>query len=123
MGVPPGPNNKAQLAGIVGKLVHLTQKPLAVTLSDDKRAKLREQLAGLEVMDELNDEEAKKRLEAVLDIVKGDKDTLVAAGYRWPDGGGPGGGGPGGSGPPPANPFKERENADHLKALQERLGK
>ena len=50
------------------------------------------------------------------------KETLEAAGFRWP--GVQGGGGGFGGGPQPANPFKAGEPAgDRLKSLQSTLGK
>jgi hypothetical protein len=106
-----------QLAALVTKLDQLTRKPLAVTLSDDQKARLREQLQGLDEKETLDDEEAQKRLDAILEVVKGDKETLQAAGYRWP--------GEGGGGRPMdvPNPFKEGPNADHLKSLQEEASK
>jgi hypothetical protein len=116
-----GPSPKTQLAGLVTKLDQLTTKPLEVKLTDDQRAKLRAQLQGLDEKEELSDDEAKKRLDEILKIVEGDKDTLEAAGYRWPgEGGGRGGGGGGGGGrqPPPPNPFKEGDAAKHLKDLE-----
>jgi hypothetical protein len=72
-------------------------KPLVVTLDDDQKAKVQEQLKGLESMEELTAEEAKTRLDALLAIVEDQRETLEAAGYRWPGGGG-GRGGPGGPG-------------------------
>jgi len=113
-----GPNPKNQLAALVAKLDQLTGKPLAVTLSAEQQAKLSEQLKGLEKEEKLSEEDAGKRLTAILEIVKGDRATLEAAGYRWP-------GPPGGFQPPPdvPNPFKEEDNAEHLKALQQRVTK
>jgi hypothetical protein len=121
-GAPPGgggrgPNAKRQLASLVTKLDQLSRKPLSIKLDEEQRANLSRQLQGLDEKEELADEDAKKRLEAVLEIVKGEKDTLEAAGFRWP-------GQQRGNGRPPAvasNPFKEAENGKHLKALQEQL--
>jgi hypothetical protein len=117
-----GPSAKNQLANLVVKLDQLTKKPLAVTLDDEQRKKLAKQLDGLDKKEELSDEEAKKRLQAVLEIVKGDKKTLQSAGYRWP---GEQGGGAGGFRPPQdvPNPFTEEENNEHLKSLQKQLAK
>ncbi len=117
-----GPSAKMQLAGLVTKIDQLTQKPLSVSLNDEKRAKLREQLAGLDKMEELSDDEAKKRMDAILEVVKDDRATLEAAGYRWP---GQAGGGRGGmASPQPApNPFTTAPNSKHLKSLQQRVAK
>jgi hypothetical protein len=111
------PNPKNQLASLVAKLDQLVAKPLTLHLSPEQRTKLEEQLEGLDEKKELSDKEAQKRLDAVLKIVKEQKATLEAAGYRWP------GEGRGGGQPPAAapNPFKEKANRKHLKELQERL--
>ncbi len=77
-------NSKRQLATLVVKLDQLTEKPLAISLSNDQKKKVLEQLTGLEGLKELPEEDAKKRLEAILDVVKTQKDVLEAAGYRWP---------------------------------------
>jgi hypothetical protein len=112
-----GPNSKNQLATLVTKLDQLTQKPLSVNLTQEQRAKLREQLQGLEKEEALSEDDAKKRLDVILEILKGDRATLEAAGYRWPGAGG---------GRPPANvsnPFMTEENGKHLKSLQDQVGK
>jgi len=121
-GGPPGggrgPNPKNQLASLVTKLDQLTEKPLAITLTTEQQAKLSEQLKGIDEKSALTDEDAKKCLDAVLEIVQGDRDTLETAGFRWPgEGGGP---------RPPSNapnPFTEPDNGKHLKALKERVTK
>jgi hypothetical protein len=113
-----GPSSKAQLAALVTKLDQLTGKPLSVSLNEEQQAKLREELKGLDEKDDLSDDEAKKHLDSILEIVKGDKDTLEAAGYRWP------GQRDGGGSRAPAevpNPFKEEDAGKHLKALREQL--
>jgi hypothetical protein len=108
-----GPNPKNQLVALVVKLDQLSQKPLAVQLTSDQKKKVQEQLAGLDSKDDLDESDAKKRLESLLDVVKDQKETLEAAGYRWPGQGGfqmpP---------PPPPNPFKNDKNAKSLKSLQ-----
>lgn len=112
-----GPTAKSQLASLVAKLDQLSQKPLAVNLNEDQRSKLVEQLKGLEDKADLPEEEAKKRLDAILEIVKSEKETLESAGYRWP-------GQRGGGGRPAAdvaNPFKDEQNNKHLKSLQDSL--
>jgi hypothetical protein len=112
-----GPSPKIQLMMLVNKLEALTGKPLALQLNDEQKKKVQEQLQGLEGKDDLADEDAKKRLDALLEVVKDQKGTLEAAGYRWPGEG---------FGPRPSdapNPFKEETNANRLKAIQERLGK
>jgi hypothetical protein len=114
-----GAQPKAQLAGLVDKLDLLTARPLAIQLTDEQRAKIAEQLKGLDEAKDLTDEEAKKRLDALMETLKPYRETLEAAGYRWPGAGGGGGQQP----PPPPNPFMEEKNNKHLKELQERLTK
>ncbi len=111
-----GPSPKAQLATLVTKLQQLTGKPLALSLSAAQRLAISEQIKGLDTADELDDEDAKTRLEAILDAVKDERPTLEAVGYRFPNAGGsfqiPG---------PVANPFREAENQKRLAALQANL--
>ena len=115
-GMGGGPSAKIQLTLLVTKLEALTGKPLAVQLNDEQKKKVQEQLQGLEGREDLADEDAKKRLDALLDVLKDQKGTLEAAGYRWPGEGF-------GQRPSEApNPFKEAPNADRLKAIRERLG-
>ena len=114
-----GAQPKAQLAGLVDKLDLLTAKPLAIQLTDEQRAMIAEQLKGLDQAKELTDEEAKKKLDALTETLKPYRETLEAAGYRWPGAGGGGGRQP----PPPPNPFMEEKNNKHLKDLQDRLTK
>src|SRR5438046_2506304 len=64
-GAPPGgrpPTAKSQLASLVTKLDQLTRKPLTVSLNEEQRKKLREQLRGLDESEDLAEEDAKKRL-------------------------------------------------------------
>jgi hypothetical protein len=124
-----GPSPKNQLIQLITKLDQLTEKPLVVTVSDDQKAKVAEQLKELDSMYALPDDQAKARLDALLAIFEDQRETFEAAGYRWPGGGGrggPGGGGPGGGGGlgggEPLNPFATGPNADHLTALNTRMG-
>ncbi len=114
-----GPNPKNQLASLVTKLDLVTGKPPVVQLSDEQKKKVQEQLKGLEAADQLNDDDAKKRLDTLLEIVKDHRTTLELVGYRWPSQGGPGG-----FSPPPdvPNPFREEKSGKPLKSLQERMG-
>jgi hypothetical protein len=119
------PMSKVQLTALVSKLDQLMQKPLHIELTADQKKKVQDQLHGLSEKDEISDEEAKKRLDALLEVLKDKKETMEAAGYRWPAAGGPGGGGGfgGGGGQMPANPFKEGDGNKHLKSLVGTLGK
>jgi gas vesicle protein len=111
------PSPKRQLASLVTKLDQLTEKPLTIKLSDEQKAKIAEQLAGLDKAEDLADGDAKMRMDAILDVVKGDRAVLEAAGFIWPGGG---------MRTPPQdspNPFSSEENANRLKALQARTAK
>src|SRR6516225_7349083 len=83
-GMPKGPTSKTQLTTLVSKLDALTQKPLTVTLDTDQKKQIAEQLKGLGTMDELSDDEAKQRLDAILTVLKDQKEPLEATGFRWP---------------------------------------
>jgi hypothetical protein len=113
-----GPSAKTQLASLIAKLDQLSQKPLAVNLTDEQRKKVSEQLAGLGDKDELSEDDAKKRLDALEDIVTKDQKEALDA-YRLP--GQQGGGRPGAAADAPKNPFKEEANGKHLKSLQEQV--
>ncbi|MBN9119876.1 MAG: hypothetical protein J0I06_12065 [Planctomycetes bacterium] len=117
-----GPGPKVQLAQLVGKLDALTARSLHIELTPEEKKQTKELLAGLSEKDELTDDEAKAKLDALLKLLEGKKKTLEEAGYRWPGapGGGGGTGGTGGGQPP--NPFKAGEGADRLKSLQTTLG-
>ena len=95
----------------------LTKKPLAIELTADQKAQLRDALAGIESQDTLADADAQAKLDAILKVVDGHRAALEAAGFRWP---GPGGGFPPA---PPANPLKEGEGNEHLNSLRTTLGK
>lgn len=140
---------KGQLAALVDKLNLLTGKPLTLELNDEQKKQLREQVKGLQDIQELSDSEAQKKIEAVQEALRDQRELLEAVGYRWsnpgeaaqgPMGIGPGAGGMGGfgggpavpgmggrgrGGNPPAemtpNPFAEGKNRKSLEALQDRL--
>ncbi len=114
------PSPKAQLAQLVTKLDTLTGQTLHIDLTPEQKKQAKELLAGLAEKDEIKDEDAKEKLDALLKILEPHKKALEDAGFRWP--GGMGGGGPPG-GMPPANPFKEGDSAAALKALEAKLGK
>jgi hypothetical protein len=109
-----GPSSKAQLVDLVAKLDLLTAKPLELKLSEEQKNKIQEKLKELGEKKQFTDDDAKTALDAILDIVKNDKETLAAAGFPPPS--------PPSLGPRPySNPFEESSNAEHLKALQARL--
>lgn len=112
------PSPKTQLAQLVVKLDALTKKPLAVELTPEQKKQVKELLADLDAKDALSDDDAKAKFEALLKLVAGQRDTLEAAGYRWP------GTLPGAPpGEPPPNPFKEGDPANRLKSLRESMAK
>lgn len=121
-GPPPsapasGSNAKNQLDSLVAKLDVLTRKPLSVSLSDDQKAKIREQLNGLADAKDLSSADAQKRLDALLEILKNDRATLEAAGFAWP---GEKKNAPA-SGDKP-NPFSSDASSEHLKGLLGTVG-
>ena len=108
------PERKSQLASLVAKLDQLTGNTLTVNLGDEQKKAIEEQVRGLAAMEALAEEDAQKRLDALLVTLADCKDTLVAAGYRWP--------GERGSRPPDTpNPFADESNAKALQSLQQRL--
>ncbi len=126
-----GPNPKVQLARLVDKLDVLTKKSLHVQLSPEQKQQVQKILADVDSKDDLTDDEAKAKLDELLKVLEGQKDTLTAAGYQWPGGGGgggpptfpnPGAGPPVGANAPPQNPFKAGENGEKLKSLRATLG-
>lgn len=116
MGNYKPPSNKELLITLVAKLDLVTGKAPLVNLTDEQKAKLREKLKDLDSKTEIKEQDAEKMLIDILDIVEGDRKSLETAGFRWP-----GTGGPSPSAQMPPNPFKEKANAEHLKALQEHL--
>lgn len=142
---PPDP--KAQLSALITKLDLLTGKPPALSLDKELRQKVRDQVKDLDEKKELPVADAQKRLEALLTLLKDQRETLVSVGYRWPQqragmgagggppgggsrGGPPGGGPPGGARggpgggprPPLPNPFRDDDKAkEHLNHLRDHL--
>jgi hypothetical protein len=116
-GGPPSP--RAQLISLIAALDAVADRPIVVTLTPEDRATIAEQLKGLDTADRVDDDEAKKRLDAITRIVEKDQMTLEAVGFRTapaPKGGG-------GAGKDNPNPFKEGATAQRLKSLVERLTK
>jgi hypothetical protein len=122
MAMAKAPSAKVQLNTLVAKLDTLTARPLTVTFSDEQKKKVQEQLHGLATLDELSEDDAKQRLDGLLDVLQDQRESLTAAGYRWP--GEQGGGGFGGPKEKEnANPFKDEANAKRLESLEKRLTK
>lgn len=117
-GMGRGPNPKLQLASLVGKLDLVTGNAPTVRLTDEQRKKVQEQLRGLDAAEDLSADEAQKRLDTLLEILKDHRQALELVGYRWPSQGAPSSF----SAPPELpNPFKDEKNAKPLKSLQSRL--
>jgi hypothetical protein len=119
-GGPQAPSPTTQLVQLITKLNLLTDKPLSVQLSDDRKKKIAEQIKDLSKKEALDDDEAETRLKAILEVIKEDRATMEAAGYRWPV---LGGSRPNGPPKAPVNPFKDEAAAKELKALQDRVEK
>ncbi|HTH47491.1 MAG TPA: hypothetical protein VMB21_08275 [Candidatus Limnocylindria bacterium] len=118
------PNPKFLLTQLIGKVDTLTAKPLTIQLTPEQKKKVQEQITGLDAKVKLSSDEAKAKLDALLDSLKDHKAMLVAAGFFWPGepgGGGGRGGGPGGKVDPDDNPFKSTANGQHVKALEATL--
>ena len=110
------PSPRSQLVSLVAKLDLLLQpKPLQV--GPELKTKLAEQLNQLAQAKELSEEEAQKRLNALLELLSDHKEALQAVGYRWPGQRRRGFGQPAES----ANPFHDQEAAAHLKSVRDAL--
>ena len=109
---PGGPSPKSQLVALVAKLDALTAKPLVVNLTEEQKTKIQAKLKDLGEKNDLSEEDAKSTLDAILQIIENDKETLAAAGFPPSP--------PNGQTRSP-NPFRVEPNAEHLKALQTRL--
>lgn len=117
-GMGRGPNPKLQLASLIAKLDLVTGKAPTIELSQEQRKQVQQQLQGLDAAEDLPEEDARKRLDTLLEVLKDHRETLELVGYRWPSQGGP----TSFSSPPEVkNPFKEEKNARPLKSLQSRL--
>ena len=109
------PSDKAQLAALIAKLDQLTNANLTLKLTDEQRATIREQLKDLSEQEEVTDEDAKKRLDAILDSLKDQRQVLEAAGYFWPGTPFPK------NAPAGSNPFRVGPDSAKLNSLQEKL--
>jgi hypothetical protein len=113
-----GPNPKNQLASLISKLDLLTGSGLLIKLNDEQKKALREPLQALDSSEDLATDEAEKQLDAILEILKDQRPTLEAAGFRWPGSGGGFGGRP----VEVPNPFKIAPVSQSLKSLQATVG-
>jgi hypothetical protein len=111
-----GVNPKALLVSLVATLDALTTKPLEIKLTEEQKVQLAKLLKELDPDEDIGDEDAAKKLDALLKVVESHKETLEAAGFRWP------GSAPAFMRPIEGNPFAEGANKEHLKKLGERVG-
>lgn len=120
-----GPSPRTQLINLVNSLDTVVDHPVSVTLTAPDRDAIAAQLRGLDTAEQIGDDDARKRLDAILKVLEKDRKALEAVGFRWP-GPAPKGGPPA---PPPnailesPNPFKAPQTAERLKSLQDRLEK
>lgn len=114
------PNPKRELTTLVRKVDLLTGR-IGIDLNQEQGASLAAALADVEKAEELTDDDAKAKHEAILALLdEGQKSQLDAIGLPRPPRGS--GGGPGG--PPretPANPFQDETNAKSLQNLRDRI--
>jgi hypothetical protein len=116
------PTSRQLLLNLVNALDTVVEKPVVVSLTADERAAILKELEGLDTGDDIKDEDAKAKLEAIQKLLEKDRKALETVGYRWATDGKvnfPKGG-------PPKdvpNPFKEGTGAERLKSLKERLAK
>jgi hypothetical protein len=112
-----GPRPVESVVQLITKLDDLTADPAKLQLTDEQRAKLVEQLGPLDEPEFLSDFLANQQMDAMLAVLKNQRQILETAGFKWPNAI---------YDPyqrPPKNPFKEGEAAKHLKSLEDRLAK
>jgi hypothetical protein len=119
-GNPPGqaPTASSQLASLIVKLDLLTHQAPAVTLTSQEKARIAQELKGLDEPNKvLSEDEAKHHLDSLLETLQSHKQTLEDAGFRWP------GEAPRNApaGTDSSNPFRDQKNAEHLKSLEKSL--
>ena len=85
--------------------------PRKLSMNKEERQQVLRQVQDLGAVKTLSEDEAKKRLDVLLDVLKEHKDILVAADFPWP------------GSARLANPFVEDESRAHLNALRARLEK
>jgi hypothetical protein len=115
----PAPSSRDQLASLLTTLDTVADRPVTVNLTTEEKAAIVKELKALTEADEVNNEEAKARLDSILKIVEKHQKTLETVGFR--------------TGPPPKggsslakdnpNPFKTGPAAENVKSLVERLSK
>ena len=120
-----GASSKNRLVSVLNKLDLVTSgNGLKVTMDAEQKRKVREQIQKLDEVDNLSEDEAKAKLDAVLNsLTQEQRDTLSEAGANWGQQAGNRGGGLGGGGGGDAqsNPFKEGQAKQHLKSLRDHM--
>lgn len=114
------PTSTNQLSSLIEKLTLLTDQPLA--LSTEEQKQVQEKLKDLQQLEEVNEDDAKTNLDNLLKVLEPHKDSLVAAGFRWP-GERRRNGAPSGRPSPEGNPFNQAETKKNIEALQSRFKK
>jgi hypothetical protein len=109
------PRPAQQVVTLIAKLDELTAEAGKLELTAEQQAKVRDQLQALTVPDYLADSVAREHMDAILKVLENHRQTLEAAGFKWP------GGTYNPNMRPGPNPFKEGEPAKHLKALLDRF--
>ena len=74
-----GPSPKVQLSQLVNKLDVLAGQSLHVDLNADQKKQAKELLAGLAEKDEISDEDAKAKLDALLKLLEPNKKVMEDA--------------------------------------------
>ncbi len=121
MGGGRGPAPKRELTALVRK-VELLTSDIALQISEEQAATVIKNLAELESLEELSDDDATAKHEELLAIFDdSQKAKFEAIGLPRPAGGGGMGMGGGAAPDPNANPFKEEANVKALTSLRSRL--
>jgi hypothetical protein len=118
---PQEPGAKVRLMTLVDRLDLLTERPLFERLDKKQREKVAAQLKGLDALDEVDEEEARRRLDALIAALQDEGEPLARAGFRWPGQQAGIASAPLGLMAMAANPFKEGLSARQLKTLRQRL--
>ena len=120
-GMGGGPNPKRDLTTLVRKIDLLTSE-IGIKLNPEKGASLAAALADVEKAEDLSDDDAKGKHDAILALLDdGQKSQLDAIGLPRPQRGA-GGGSPGGPAKQaPANPFQDEAAAKSLQNLRDRF--
>lgn len=120
-GMGGGPNPKRDLTTLVRKIDLLTSE-IGIKLNQEQGASLAAALADVEKAQEMSDDDAKAKQDAIMALLDdAQKSQLDAIGLPRPPRG-PGGGSPGGPAKQaPANPFQDETAGKSLQSLRDRF--